>query len=271
MPTPAELYVSGIKRKLGNYWAAWLPTSTFHLGDVGVLNGRFFTKVSSLQDLGISFEAEHGLGVGSIDYVSETGVSIYLKLAGETNPFLPSIPETSAGIGVEFSFGGAFVVQIPETHEQTIKSVLSLQSQIIPAFKDGRWEKNWAVIVRIIEAPLGTFLISNSSESKIEISVKSDLAFGIAELGTAEASLSVRSQKGDILKILCAKNISPFFQIAQIKSRFLGVPILSAKSYADMRPLAHISPQLARDNPDIEDSLYFDLVLDSEPGLGSGV
>lgn len=263
MNTPAELYVNGIKKKLKNYWAAWLPNNRFHLGDVGVLDGKFFTKVSSLESLGVRFDVEDDRDPSPIDYVSETGVSIFFKLAGEVNTNLQNIPEATAGIAIEFSSQGGFVVQASETYEPSIKDIVSLQNQIIPAFKDGLWDKSWTVIVRIVEAPVGTFLISNSSESKVELSAEGDLSSGLAELGKSGAKLSVRSQKGDVLKILGAQNVSPFFQLARIKKKFIGLPILSTKSYTDINePLNLISPQIARDNTEISDSLYLDLVLD---------
>ncbi len=265
MSTPAEIYVKGIKKKLKHYWAAWLPNSKFFLGDVGILEGKIFTRLSSLKNLGFTFKVYKDKDPSPIDYVSESSVSVYFKLSGETNDYLPNIPQAKSGIGIEFSKQGAFVVQAAETYEQTIQDLLHLQGQIIPAWKEGRWNKNWTVIIKIIKAPLASFLISNSSESKIEFSAESDLSSGLAELGKASTKFSVRSQKGDVLKILGAKNVSPLFMLAKIKRKHLvGLPIFLTKAFTvNIDPLDFITPQQAQDNKDISDSLTLEPILDS--------
>ncbi len=263
MTSPAELYVNGIKKKLKHYWAAWLPSTRFSLGDVGILKGNFFHGISSLKNVGIEFKEDRDKEPSPIDYVSESGVSVHFKMTGETNDFLPTIPQAKSGIGIEFSKQGAFVVQAAETYEQTIKDLLHLQDQIIPAFMKGDWDKNWAVIIKIIEAPVASFLISNSSESKIEFSAEADLSSGLAELGKASAKFAIHSQKGDVLKILGAKGVSPLFMLAQIKSNFLGSPSFSTKSFTGTnQPIDFITPKNACENKEIADSLTLDLVLD---------
>ena len=53
-----ELYSKGIKRKLANYWAAWLPDTRFAIGDIGTLNGYLFEKVGTLNELKLKYYAE---------------------------------------------------------------------------------------------------------------------------------------------------------------------------------------------------------------------
>ena len=47
-----ELYSKGIKTKLANYWAAWLPGTRF---DIGILNGHLFEKVGTLEELSFKY------------------------------------------------------------------------------------------------------------------------------------------------------------------------------------------------------------------------
>ena len=50
-----ELYSKGIKTKLANYWAAWLPGTRFDIGDIGILNGHLFEKVGTLEELSFKY------------------------------------------------------------------------------------------------------------------------------------------------------------------------------------------------------------------------
>ena len=76
-----ELYTKGIKRRLANYWAAWLPGTHFNIGDVGTLNGYLFEKVATLDGLTIKYYTESNEQPTSLDISSDTGVSISFKAA----------------------------------------------------------------------------------------------------------------------------------------------------------------------------------------------
>jgi len=48
MSSAAEIYVKGVRKKFEKYYAAWLPNEKFRLGDVGVIENDFFTRLTSL-------------------------------------------------------------------------------------------------------------------------------------------------------------------------------------------------------------------------------
>ena len=261
MATPAALYINGIKEKLKNYWAPWLPSSKYSLGDVGILEGNLFKKLSSLKDLSISFDESQSNELGLIDYVSESGVEVSFEASGQVNTNVANIPEAKASINIRFTSMGAFVVQIPKTNEVSIDNLLSLQGSIISAFKSGLWDKNWVVITKIINAPFATFLISNSSKSNVEFEIEGDLNHGLAELGNAQAQLSLRSQTGDILKIIGAKDVTPFFQLSKLRFPIGRFPMLrEAKGFkGEIDPMHYVTPEIAK-KEEISNVLYFGLI-----------
>jgi hypothetical protein len=270
MPTPADLYIDGIKKKLKNHWATWLPNEKLKLGDVGVLDGRLFTRVTSLAALTIAFQERPDTDATPIDYVSESGVTMYFKAAGEASTDMPSVPQAKAGIGVDFSAAGAFVFKAPQSFEPTVENIVQLEKDIIGAYKAGRWKSEWAVIVRLVQTPLATIIISNSSASKVELSAEGDVAAGTTvDLGSANLEFGVRTQRGDVIKFIQAKNLTPLFQLARVKSKPwynpFGNPsfaIKAARSHA--ASMAAITPQQAREIPEAGDSLYLDLVTEAE-------
>jgi hypothetical protein len=274
MATPADLYVNGIKKKLRNYFATWLPNQVLKLGDVGVLDGNFFVRLSSLEDFGISFGVRDDPDPSPIDYVSEESVEVTFKAAGESNSSLPSIPEAKAGVGVEFSSKGAFVVKAEESYEPSIENILDIQRAILKAFQEGRWDRSWAVIVKLVKTPTATVLVSNSSASKLELAVEGDISSGAIDLGSGSISFGVKTQRGDVLKIIGAKNISPFFQLAKIKRRFLGPPdvvltghnvdVLRSRGLSDASSLRINSARDLNEHPELLESYYLDLIKDSD-------
>ena len=259
MQSVADLYSIGVKEKLRNYWAAWLPSTRFALGDVGVLNGRIFEKRGSLSDFGIKFSATPSGNPSSLELVSGSGVAVSLKAKGEVNQAFESVPRGKAGLKIQFGAEGAFVVQCPAIFEQTIADLMGVQSAIVATFENGQWDTDWVVIMRLISAPAGVILISSSSSSQLEISADINLTAGIADIGKSEAGLSFKTLKGEIIKT-DSQDLTPFFQLGTLKKRFFGGPKWGTHSMRDDEELSAASTRPhPKDDPGL---LYFDLIED---------
>jgi hypothetical protein len=263
MTTPAELYVNGIKKKLRNYYAAWLPSEKLQLGDVGVLNGNVFSRITTLGSCGISFTTRPDPNSTPLDYVSESGVSIFLKAAGEVSTQLPNIPQAQAGVGVEFSKQGAFVFKAPVSHEPAIEDILKLEKDVVQQYQNGNWRTNWAIIVRLVETPTATIMVSNSSQSRAEFAVGGSATAGPVDLGNASLSFGLRAERGDVFKVVGGQNLTPIFQLAQLKTRWFKDPTFSIRAFhVESRGMDEITPALTQRDPTVADSLYLDLLRD---------
>lgn len=273
MPTPAELYVKGIRKETKLYFAAWFPNEVLKLGDVGPLEGDFFRRTTSLDKLGISFSVRQDENPTPLEFISQQGTSFTTKIAGEANNAIPALPTAKAGISLSFSNEGGYVFQAAESYEPTIEDIASLNEQLRVALKDGRWEKNWAVITKIVNVPYATYIISNSSDSELVLEADADLKQGIVDLGNASINLTWRKQTGAFVKMLGAKNISPFFQLARLKRPWpFGDPHLTTKmsrTFSTPNPLESITPQIVRENKEVEDSLFLDVITDDDITTGS--
>ncbi len=272
MASPAEIYVNGIRKKIKTYYAAWLPNEELLLGDVGVISDNFFTRVTSLKKLGIDFEERKDLDPTSIDLVSDSGVGISFKVAGEVSSMAPNIPQGEAGVAVEFTENGAFVFNAPVSYLPSIEDLEHLEEQIREAYKEGRWDSKWRVIVRLLLTPTVTILVSQSSKSKIELAAQGNINGGSFELGDAKIALTAYHQSGDVLKILTAKNKTPMFQVAGLSVSVLRIlPFLHLqpqwRACVSMMDEPHVvplfdvvTPEMARKDEAIAKSLHLELI-----------
>jgi len=262
MANICDIYAKGVKKSLKNYWPAWLPSTRYNLGDIGVLNGCYFEKVGSLNELEISFQITEDTSPSPIELVSESGVSFTLKLAGEANETFENIPKASSGIKINFGSQGAFVVQCPAAYEPEIAAPMALQKEIIKFYQGGKWQSDWVVIVRIVTAPTATFLISQSTNAGLELSAKADLTAGLADLAKAELGFALRSQSGEIIKIIGAQEVTPFFQLGRLKRRLFGSSKFTTRSMRGPDQLiGGVSPNPKREQID---ALYLDVLRDDE-------
>lgn len=260
-----ELYTNGIKRKLANHWAAWLPSTHFAIGDIGTLNGSVFEKVGTLGNLKLKYYAETDSDPSPLDISSESGVAVSFKAAGETNPSFGHIAGGEAGMKVEFGAQGAFIIQAPETFASEIGDRLNLRRQIIDAFNNGVWDKDWLVITRLLNATSATVLICKSKNASLELTAKANLSAAVAALGAANAGIAIKFQQGDALSVIGGKNLTPLFQLSRLKTSFFSDPKLVTKSLRATDPsLADLTPSRVSADRAIENSLAFDTLTDSE-------
>jgi hypothetical protein len=259
----SDIYITGIKKTLKNYFASWLPTVQVNLGDVGILEGNHFTYVTNLKNLGINFTIRPDTSPAKLQISSEQGIEITTKVAGETSDTLSSIAKADAGIGYSFSKKGGFVVKASETYEPQIDDLVALGEEIKKAYSAGKWEKNWAVIVRVVTSPYMSILVSKEKDANVQIAAKADVNTKTIDIGNAEFNLDVKHRKGAILELLGSKDATPFFQLAKLKGLFINSPYFTplSKQKNVGRPYKIPSAHEYIDIPvEAGDNVYFDII-----------
>ena len=65
------------------HFAAWLPNTKVMLGDVGVVNGKYFNRKTSLANLGVTFAMRTGDKPLTFNDDLTSGLQMQAKAAGE--------------------------------------------------------------------------------------------------------------------------------------------------------------------------------------------
>ena len=260
-----EMYSKGVKKRFKNYWPAWPAFTRYQLGDIGTLNGHVFQKVATLTELGLNSIPHTGVDTSQLDISSEKDVSITFKAAGQANPLFTSIGNAEAGMRIDFGQSGAFIVEAPQIVEDELTGLLSLQKAIVHAYTQGKWDRDWLVITRLVRAASATVLISRSSQASLELAASGQLSAVVTALGDVNAGITLRRQSGDTMNMICAVNATPLFQLSRIKTSFFGTPKFSIHS---MRPadssLANLTPGGMGGNSKLRESVFFDVLTDDE-------
>ncbi len=231
MATIAELYCKGVRQQTKWYFSHWLPNSVIELGTVGTLVDKYyFDPTTTLADLGFDFHADNPEDVvpdtaaTPLKLSSGESASLSFKLAGEVNPSMPNIPQGKAGIAMEFSSEGAFVLEAAETFEPRIRDVAALEDWIMSEYKAGRWHRDWAVIVSLVKAPAASIVISQSGSAKLELSVDGQGKAGSVQLGDVGLQFQPVKQSGSVLDMSNSRDVTPIFKLAGLRPKgFLGL------------------------------------------------
>jgi len=197
-----------------------------------------------------------------LNFQSESGVEISFKAAGQINPNMPNLPQADAGAAVKFSGLGAFLFNAPESYEPSIENIVHVQKEILDAYKQGRWNSSWVVIVRLVYTPTATIIVSKSSDAEIELAAQGDISTTSFNLGEANISLTTCHMKNEVVYIPVAKEITPLFQVAKIKRRWYLGPYISTlkKDYDITDSPDFITPEMVKKDKALAESLYLGLV-----------
>ena len=207
------------------YLATWLPGTPMELGDIGVLNGKEYTKLANLADLGIKFDIENDDSKADIEHSSKGSVSLTTKASGTASPEGSSLGEIDAGITVNFSKENAILFKANGTTNPAIQNQIILGDAILKLYKEGKWDKDWVVITELVKATSATILISSSKSGKIELKAKGSAKAGSLDIADVDAGLELSYSKDLATKIIAEKGLTPPFKASKVKTRIFKSPI----------------------------------------------
>lgn len=216
-----KIYSKEIYNNL-KYRTTWLPGSPINLGAVGLIEDGIFRPITTLDNLGMSFDEVIDTDKDTFDYTSSSGVSITFKAAGETNDKFSSISDASAGAMIEFSRSGAVVLQLGEVAIHRIADQPKLYKELLNAVVLGdedKWQRNWVAITEVVQTDSATIIISDSDNSKLELKASGSVA--PASLVDVSGNLSVAAESQVSTKIIAKSGLSPLYRAVRVKKKFL--------------------------------------------------
>jgi len=225
-----EQYTNELYDKFG-YYATWEPGTIREIGEVGELKDNEFIRLTSLKNLGVQFSIRTDNTKHDLNYTSKGTVTVTQKLKGSATPAASKLGEMEAGYVIEFGKENSILLKAIGVSTEQIDDQVALSKEIIRLFKDKQWEKHWVVITELKHAESATIIISNSANSKIEISAKAAAGQETLNIANAELGLSVVSSSGINTEIIGKKDLTPLFKLKGIKTSFFSPnkPILENK------------------------------------------
>lgn len=212
-----EQYVSEMYKKFG-YIATWTPGVQLKLGDFGIIKDKKFDRIANIGSLGITFQTRPDSSEESQKHTSTGNVSVIFKAAGKAPQVGSVLTEAEAGFTIEFKKSKSTVYEALGCTAPSIENQLEIGKKVIELYKKGDWNKDWVVITELVEAKSATVLISNSSNSKIEISVKGNISGATASIADVNAKLQVEFSRDMNTQLVSEKGLTPLFKARGIKS-----------------------------------------------------
>ena len=120
------------------YFATWLPNTNVQLGDVGIIEGKYFKRKTSLKLLGVNFATRVGDKPLAFNDDLTGGLQVQAKMAGEVAAG-SVLPLAEAGISIDFTKEGAFLFHAlncyaDEIEDNSLRPDVPILAIVVPDF-----------------------------------------------------------------------------------------------------------------------------------------
>lgn len=232
MSKPAKFYLRHMSKKTA-YRATWDPGKPLKLGQIGKLDSfGVFNVYSSLEKEGIPIEFDEGSN-GDMDYTSSDSVTITTKLSGSAPAAGSVLSNAEAGFSFDFKSDQSVVFQAGEVKTSHITNLGAIETQILDKYKNQNWDKSWLIISEVITAGSATVIISNSSNTKLDLKANAEVAAGTLKLTDASLGLTVAHEKGSTLKYISQKGLTPLYRVVGIVAPWLADTYVGPRSVVE--------------------------------------
>jgi hypothetical protein len=181
------------------------------------------------------------------------------KLSGTAGPQGSVLTNLDAGIIVEFSKENSTLFKANNTTSPSIKDIIKLGEQVLKLYREGKWNKNWVIVTDLVEAENATVIISNNSNSKIELKANANIDAPTLDIADAEFKFSTQFSRGLETKIISAEGLTPLFKVMGIKTRIFLPPIFKTQK---VMAFDLVTPETA--SKEYKDEIYFGYISDDE-------
>jgi hypothetical protein len=183
-----------------------------------------FVSSGNIADLGVKYDIDKDTIPSALEISASKGVAIATKFEGETNANLPHIPEASVGLGIEFKSEGSFIITADEVYEDRIANPGALEVQLRQLRERGKWDSSYRIVTGVLRMPVAKIIISQASNTKLELSLDGTLTPSIKELGKATVNASFHWESTATAKYVPARNAVPIIQLHRLVPGFLFQP-----------------------------------------------
>lgn len=221
-----ERYMAEMHAEFG-YFANWLPASPLKLGDVGVMDGNQFKRITDLSALGIGFTPGEPGPSSTMEYTSSGAVRVDHGLRAETE-----LVQARGDVTVEFSREAATFFQAEDCVETAIADLARLETDLLALHGAGAWRPEHVVISAVVTTGPAVILVSRDQNASVKLSVRVDGLGGPVALARARADATITAARG-LATSLVSTHITPFYRAVDLRRRITGKRRLRFRSRTD--------------------------------------
>jgi hypothetical protein len=218
LPALVDIYTDAVYSNLRPLRGNWEPTQPIELGDFGLLDRQAFQRIGNISQRGITIGEVITDDIGDQKIFAsgrDTTVAFHAKAASATNPAVT----INASVEINFATQDSAFFNASGCSYSIIRDKVALGTQIMSAYKRGKWPREWAVITDLVRARKTTVAISGAAAGGIVL--EADGSVAQIDLAKADIGLSLRSARNVGYQVIAQAGLAPLIGMSQIQPRFL--------------------------------------------------
>lgn len=211
-----ELYTKEMYTRTG-YFAAWLPSMPVALGDVGVLKGNRFSKVTTLAQLGVPFRVGAASKPADVDYSTAEYVSVSPGVSVD-------VAGASGHVGLDISFGraGATLFQARGCVLESVENLPELERALLDLRRNRTWRSGYVVVTTVLRTGPTAIVVSDERGASMRVRVDAGALSAPMPVAAGLGHLDVTSRKGVTVEVLSREGATPLFRLSRLRRKPLG-------------------------------------------------
>ncbi|MFE6978228.1 hypothetical protein [Streptomyces sp. NPDC057682] len=196
------------------YLACWLPSTRMAVGDVGILSGHRFRKLTTLAELGIPFTRNGDSPFTDINYASADCVAV------DTGARLGSSAEDAlCDVSVTFARDGATLFQAAGCVQETVGNLPGLESALRARHGSGDWRLEYVVVTEVVRTGPTVILVAERKGARLDLQVSTAALTSPLPFARATAKYAVARRQGIAAEVLVPDGATPLFNAVQLRKR----------------------------------------------------
>jgi hypothetical protein len=224
------------------YFATWLPNAPIAVGDVGIVEGKLFQRVTSLKELGIP--ATVGPSGAPANYQHSSAGQVEVSAGGSADlAAAGGTAAPSATLSIRFKRAGATLFQAVDCVEESLSDLPGLERHLRESKQAGAWRAEYVVVHKLIRSGPAAIFVSEESDATVELRSSGGLEAGTLSVAHAAGALTVVRKSGEVTAVMASVGLTPLFGLGGLRSRrsrddawnFMADPAGSADRAAEGR------------------------------------
>jgi hypothetical protein len=179
-----------------------------------------------------------------VDLFRQVGdqVSCEFRAAGKASSLFPDLPQAAAKVDVSFAKAHSWVLALTDRRLDNLEEVNRFRQKILSAYRNGVWQKNWALVTAIARASAMTLLAAKNDDTSITLTLSGQVSANAAMEAKLTAGATIAAVSKEITKCILDVRAPVACSALRVKDPWWGPPNISPLRESTERPSVDKAP-----------------------------
>ncbi|MES2373378.1 MAG: hypothetical protein V4557_12410 [Bacteroidota bacterium] len=219
-------YCASVKKDTG-YFACWLPTQQFALGDYGTVKENNFIRIGNIADLGIDLHPQEKKS-NPLTFQSSDVTIAHVAAKATAGPAKKG---AKGAFTINLQKANSYYLHFVDCSIAKVKNYTQVGESVLELRERSGWKDSWHVITELVGVKRSLIYIAKQSGSQVTINLSSGTQASF--LQKLDATMSIKSSKQLGFQSFGKELITPLFRLSKVFSPALMIKPTSFRTLSE--------------------------------------